>query len=347
VKILQLIDTLNPGGAERMAVNYANSLNHLGYETFLVTTREEGGFKSLINKDVKYFFLQKENTFDRKSILAFKKILDQHVIEVVHAHGTSWFFAVLCKIFGGKFKLIWHNHHGASRKISFTKKIILKFFSRFFDGIISVNNDLKEWGDTNLKCLNTIMLNNFVIANKEIIRKPGGVMNIVCLANLKTVKNHYLLLKACDILENKINLNLHLIGRDLDNRYSKGLKKEFKKRSYIKYYGSVIDPIPILKNMHIGVISSRSEGMPLALLEYGATGLAVISTDVGAISQLLKGYGKIVQSDDFRGLSNAIKEYSNYPKKVENDATQFRQLVLNNYSDKAIIPSYLDFCKTL
>jgi glycosyltransferase involved in cell wall biosynthesis len=347
MKILQLIDTLNPGGAERMAVNYANSLNEFGQESFLISTREEGSFKFLLNKDVKYAFLKRRRTFDFKAIKFFIKYLDQHAIDIVHAHGTSWFFTILCKMAGGKFKLIWHNHYGASRKLSFYKKIILASFSRYFDGVISVNADLKEWAETSLKCSKSIMLDNFVIGYRKLNKGSGNSLNIVCLANLKTVKNHMLLLNACDILINDLDLRLHLIGKDFNDEYSNELKAEFKKRSYVQFYGSVIDPFPILNKTSLGVLSSKSEGMPMALLEYGAAGLAVISTDVGASRQLLNDYGKIVSSDDPKEFSDAIKEYCIYPELALNDSRKFRELVLNKYSDKAVIPKYLNFCKTL
>jgi len=42
MKILQLIDTLNPGGAERMALNYFYALRKAGIHSYLVVTRGLG-----------------------------------------------------------------------------------------------------------------------------------------------------------------------------------------------------------------------------------------------------------------------------------------------------------------
>ena len=347
MKILQLIDTLNPGGAERMAVNYANSVIDFGQESYLMTTREEGGFTKLLNEEVKYSFLKRKKTLDKKAIFNFKKYLHEHCIDIVHAHGTSWFFAVMCKLAGSNFKLIWHNHYGASSELPYSKKKLLTLFSRFFDGIISVNQELKEWADIHFKCRKSISLFNFVVvSNHRKIESRTG-LNIVCLANLKPVKNHKFLLAACDLVSKEININLHLIGKDFDDDYSTKMKKEFIRRSYVKYHGSLLDPDSILNKMQVGILSSNSEGMPMAILEYGAAGLAVVSTDVGACKDIVGGHANIVASGDVEGLAVAIKEYLMDPDKAENESQKFREIILKKFSPNAVIPAYLEFCKKL
>ena len=75
IRILQLIDSLEAGGAERMAVSYANALNRqLGFGA-LATTRSEGQLKNQLDKDVFYVFLNRKKTLDIKALLLFRKIL--------------------------------------------------------------------------------------------------------------------------------------------------------------------------------------------------------------------------------------------------------------------------------
>lgn len=347
MKILQLIDTLHPGGAERMAVNYANSLIDFGQESFLITTREEGGFTKLLNKEVKYSFLERKRIFDRRAILSFKKILYQHNVEIVHAHGTSWFFAVLCKFTGSKFKLIWHNHYGASRKMPFFKKILLISLSQFFDGIISVNQELKEWADDQLKARKSISLVNFVLGSNHRRIEDNAGLNVVCIANLKPVKNHKLLLDACDLVLKEIKINLHLIGQEFGDDYSIEMNKEFNKRSYVKFHGTLLDPGPILNKMQVGVLSSNSEGMPMVILEYGIAGIPVVSTDVGACRDILEENANIVALGDVKGMAYAIKDYLINSDRAEKDSREFREKVLDNFSSHSVIPAYLEFCKNL
>ena len=54
MRILQLIDSLEAGGAERMALNYANALvDTLGFSA-LVATRKEGALLEQIDSKVTY-----------------------------------------------------------------------------------------------------------------------------------------------------------------------------------------------------------------------------------------------------------------------------------------------------
>ena len=61
MRILQLIDSLEAGGAERMAVNYANALATTLEFSSLVATRKEGPLLGEIDSKVIYLFLNKKN----------------------------------------------------------------------------------------------------------------------------------------------------------------------------------------------------------------------------------------------------------------------------------------------
>ena len=49
MRVLQLIDSLNAGGAEKLAVSYANTLADMSLVSFFCATRCEGVLKNQIN----------------------------------------------------------------------------------------------------------------------------------------------------------------------------------------------------------------------------------------------------------------------------------------------------------
>ena len=75
MKVLQIIDSSNVGGAEVLAVNISNELARKGIESHLCVTRKEGELKSMISDSVHYLFLSKQRTLDFKAILKLKKKL--------------------------------------------------------------------------------------------------------------------------------------------------------------------------------------------------------------------------------------------------------------------------------
>ncbi len=85
--------------------------------------------------------------------------------------------------------------------------------------------------------------------------------------------------------------SLHLVGKDFNDDYSLKLNNlieslDLKKNIFL--YGSKPDISNILRQCEIGLLSSKSEGLPLALLEYGLANLPVIATKVGECESVIK-----------------------------------------------------------
>lgn len=72
--------------------------------------------------------------------------------------------------------------------------------------------------------------------------------------------------------------------------------------------GQQTDVLPYLAAMDIGVLSSLAEGFSNSLLEYMASGLPAVATEVGGNREALDGAGILVPPDDSEALANAILE---------------------------------------
>tara|TARA_R100000935_G_C2840189_1_gene170543 strand:- start:240 stop:1322 length:1083 start_codon:yes stop_codon:yes gene_type:complete len=351
MKVLQIIDSLDPGGAERMAINYANLLHKNNIESHICVTRKEGILMEEIDLKVFYVFLDKKNTFDIKAILRLRNYIEKHRIDILHAHGTSYFLGTLIKIFYPSVKLIWHDHYGNSEFLNERKTPILKFCSNFFNGVISVNTKLKVWSQQNLHCKNVIKVNNFITLNSESsiglkLKGNTSAFKIICVANLRPQKDHENLLNAFEILASKYNMTLHLIGNDPHTTYSKKLLEKINKTSFkdkIFYYGSQKNVQEFLVQCDLGVLSSISEGLPLAVLEYGVSGLAVISTNVGQCEEVIMGNGKLVSPRDSNMLAKEILFYYENEHERILDSKKLKSHILSNFSEKLIGSEIIGF----
>ena len=352
LRVLQLIDTLNPGGAERMAVNLANSLVAEIVTSYLCCTREEGLLKEELKEEVRYLFLNKKKSIDVRAFLKLKSFVKKEQIELVHAHGTSWFWAVLLKLSGLKIKLIWHDHYGNSEHLEQRDIKLLKPLSRFFDGIISVNSDLKGWARKRLKSRTVIKLNNFICTHndansEETLKGSSDDFKVVCVANLRPQKDHLNLLTAFEKL-NIDGISLHLIGIDPVTAYSKEVREKiFNSEKKIYYYGSLPEVSGLLRQADLGVLSSRSEGLPLALLEYAFAGLPVVCTDVGQCKEVTDENALLVSAGNPIALVAAIKEYYRDKESRERDATSLQNRVKKAYSKEEVLPFFLKFYNNL
>ncbi|HSQ47418.1 MAG TPA: glycosyltransferase family 4 protein [Lutibacter sp.] len=289
LKVIQLIDSLSPGGAEMMAVNIANALAENNVESHLCATRQEGDLKSKIGAGVGYVFLDKKSTLDFKAIQKLIRYLKSNEINTIHAHATSYFTAFLVKLQLPKITLVWHDHYGNSENLKERKKFPLTLVSKTFKTVITVNNHLLQWAKQHLQAKHCHYLPNFATFGSEnpaITQLHGeNEKRIVCLANLRPQKDHINLLKAFKMVREKhADWTLHLVGMDFKDVYAEEIRATIKQlhlKSCVFLYGSCPDTQHILKQATIGVLSSKSEGLPVALLEYGLAKLPVAVTDVG------------------------------------------------------------------
>jgi len=356
MRIVQVIDSLEVGGAEKMAVNYANALASKIEFSGLISTRAEGNLKYQLSDKVSYLFLNRKGLIDFRAILKFKKYCQDNNIEYIHSHSTSYFISLLVKFIHPKIKIIWHDHNGLSEFISYKETIILQMASFFFKGILVVNNNLKVWAENKLNCKRIVYLPNFTNHNKfinsETILKGDDGKRILCLANLREQKNHFLLLEIAEKLK-KTNPDwtFHLVGKDFEDDYSKQLKKTIKIKNlenHVFIYGSKNDIENIIDQSDIAVLTSMSEGLPVALIEYGLSKKPVISTNVGEIPNIINNEynGFLINNFDSNTFFNRLCYLINDSNRIR-FGNELYKTINENHSDKKIIHNYLNWIITL
>jgi glycosyltransferase involved in cell wall biosynthesis len=132
-----------------------------------------------------------------------------------------------------------------------------------------------------------------------------------------------------ELERNSLNLEFHFIGDIPKSCRLQGSQ-------YI-YYGKLSNSSQIyhiLQDCDILVCPSYSEGMPNVILEGMASGLAIIATDVGAVSAMVsKQNGWLIQPGNKQQLRQAIIEATQIPKEdliVKKESSQL--LVRENFT---------------
>ncbi|MEP2934963.1 MAG: glycosyltransferase [Gilvibacter sp.] len=347
MRILQLIDSLAPGGAETVAVEYANQLQMVGEESFLCATRAEGLLKSRLNSEVGYLLLERKRTLDLFAFNRLVRFCKQNKIEMIHAHATSFFLAWMLKMRLPAIGFVWHDHYGDSENLSKRASATLQVASGYMDTIISVNAILKEWAEAKLKCNHVVFLTNAVsdLDNEQVTDlKLKGIegYRIICLANFRAQKDHFNLINAFEQVNKAIpKTSLHLVGKNWEDGYFNDVNKAIttsKSNSHIYYYGPQSATGSLLRQATLGVLSSQSEGLPMALLEYGMAGLAVVSTAVGACEKVINNADYCVPAGDSEALAKSMLSLLKAPEQMKTWQQQFKARVESDYSIQAIIP---------
>jgi glycosyltransferase involved in cell wall biosynthesis len=355
MRIIQIIDSLEAGGAERMAVNYANALANEIEFSGLVVTRKEGPLFGQIKDEVQYLFLNKKRSIDLKAIFRLRKFVIENKVEIIHAHSTSFFIGFLLKMTYPSIKLIWHDHYGDSEFLSQRPSLGLRFMMFYFEGIITVNQKLKLWAENRLHFKNVIYMPNFpskeVFSETTFLKGIDG-KRIVCVANLREQKNHIMLVNVAKKIRNSHpDWTFHLVGKDFDDDYSNQIMNsilELELEDTVFAYGSKQDVGNILDQSTIALLTSKSEGLPVALLEYGWHKKPVVVTKVGEIPSVVHDgiNGFIVEPDDVELF------YTKLVQLIENDilrtefATALQETISENYSERSIVLKYLKWIES-
>jgi glycosyltransferase involved in cell wall biosynthesis len=353
MRIIQLIDSLEIGGAEKMAVNYANALSKSVEFSGLVATRKEGNLKDKLSSSVYYLYLDRTGLIDLKALFKLKRFCKTNNVSHIQAHSSSFFTAVLLKFLLFKVKIIWHDHNGLSEFLSARKNIALKFASLFFEGIIVVNDQLFIWAKNTLFCNKIIYLANFTVLEKDQIRVTNLEGNdgkrIICVANLRFQKNHFFLLEVARILQNKFpDWSFHLLGKDFQDDYSNRLKTAINDsilKETVFLYDSVQDVQNCIEQSEIAIITSQSEGLPVVLLEYGLLQKPVIATAVGEIPKILKNEcsGYMVEKTDVLGFVGYLEYLIENTEQRKYLAYNLNATIKNEHGEQEIISQFLKF----
>lgn len=353
MRILQLIDSLEAGGAERMAVNYANALADEIVFSGLVATRKEGSLVEQLDEKVKYLFLNRKHIFDVSALFRLRKFVKHHKVTLIHAHSSSFFIGVLLRLTYPRIKLIWHDHYGNSEFLGKRPSLVLSVMNFFFSGVIVVNQQLKVWTQEKLKIKNCIYLPNFYFpeqeSKKQTVLKGLTGKRIVCLANLRAQKNHGLVLDVAKMLKaSHSDWSFHLVGKDWGDAYSEKIKNEISASGLgqtVFLYGSQQDVSNILGQSTIGILASVSEGLPVALLEYGWHQKPVVVTAVGEIPLVIQNgiNGFLVPSQDVDLFYACLEELITHNQLQHDFGSKLYQMVTEAFSAHEVIKKYLNW----
>ena len=114
-------------------------------------------------------------------------------------------------------------------------------------------------------------------------------------------------------------------------------------------YGSKSDIKNIINQSDIAILTSKSEGLPVALIEYGLFKKPVISTKVGEIPLIIKDNvnGFIVNVNDVDLFYQKLLKYILEEDLRVQMGNSLYKTIIENHSEKGIVANYLNWVLSL
>jgi glycosyltransferase involved in cell wall biosynthesis len=180
---------------------------------------------------------------------------------------------------------------------------------------------------------------------RERLGLPEDVFVLGCVARLEEQKGHIYLLQALALLIREApfmaaRLRVLLVG---EGRLRGALEKEaaaLRLDAMVSFLGTRRDVADILRALDGYVMPSLWEGLSLALLEAMASGLPVIASDVGGVSQVLAGatYAIRVPAREHEALATAIRSLFEEPsERRAKRGAEARQRVRAEFSVQSMV----------
>jgi len=280
------------------------------------------------------------------------QLIRQEHIQIIHAHSSSLFLGSLVSLLTGC-RLVWHDHYGPGSARS-RSPWPYRLASHRVSQVFSVTRPLANWAMNTLHIPagQVSYLPNFV-SNSAISRKsielPGTTgQRIVCVANLRPVKDQVNLLRAMQmVVQEHPDAHLLLVGDTSNAEYHASILAEQRLlhlENHVTLMGRREDVAGILACANIAVLASAIEGFPLAILEYGKAHLPVIATNVGECAEILDhgSAGILVEPGNPRALAAALNELLRDPQKGSSLGERLARRVEAMYSEVAAMTTILN-----
>jgi glycosyltransferase involved in cell wall biosynthesis len=323
MKILQILYTLEPGGAEQFVVDLSNELSKQGHIVTLCVLRDDsqsnfGFYKCELSEKIKYLSLKIPVGLRLSNILVLLNLIKRVKPQIVHCHLNLVNYIFPLTIIFPKIKFFHTIHNDARRIVSnkteywirwwFYKNLRMKAITisadttRSFVGYFRISPFKEIYnGRVYPEPSNAY----FEIKNEIQDFKDKGYTVFVHIGRFSVQKNQIMLINVFNkLIQDGKQVVLLIIGPGFDSKEGYKLRNIASKNIF--FLGEKHNISDYLLNVDAFCLSSIYEGMPISLIEAFACGCTPICTPVGGIlNTILNG------ETGFLSLSVSDKDYYN------------------------------------
>ncbi len=296
MKILELVNSLEIGGAEKMVVDLSQALAAEGHTVTVACLRRAGPLaRHLEQSRIEVLELCKPEGFRLETARKLASHLKVRAIEVVHTHNPlvhhyGVFSARLARV-----PVTVTTVHGPANIQARTPSTLLFELSCLWsDRVVSccgtVEQHLKNAtmiaGRRSVVIRNGIPLDAF---DRTACKEPNSVFTFGAVGRLVPVKDHLTLLEAfARVRKSQPHCRLEILGDGPLRGELESRVQALRMADSVRLLGDGLQVPAFLSDIDAFVLSSVSEGLPLTVLEAMGAGRPIVATAVGAIPELLE-----------------------------------------------------------
>jgi glycosyltransferase involved in cell wall biosynthesis len=128
----------------------------------------------------------------------------------------------------------------------------------------------------------------------------GFPINIITVGSINGHKGQVIIVESISLMDKKDRTKIHVyfVGGGLLEKTLKLRCEVLGISDTITFMGVRNDVAELLKNMHLFILPSISEGLPMSIIEALRQGLYIMTTDTGGTQEMIgNGFGEIINRD--------------------------------------------------
>ncbi len=328
--IMHLIDTTGPGGAETIFTQLADTTHRLGCETIAVIRGSGWVADELRRLNIRTYLIDCKGSFNVKFLTSLLKLIRQENVLLIQSHllGSNVYASLAGLLTGTPVFSTFHGYVDISpnERFRFLKFLLISLGSK---KVIAVTTQMKSalqktFGLNSNKIdvipngVDTSFFNRGSAAPiREELGIPSEATIIGCLGNVRKAKNYNLAIDTIAELKRQNFIAYLLIAGDDKNALAESHRKYAEEKGvsdFVKWLGFYQDTPGYLNSLDIFLLSSSTEGHPLALTQAMSVGVPVVATKCGVEEILKHEYNAMLaEVGDSASLAINIQRLTNDP----------------------------------
>jgi glycosyltransferase involved in cell wall biosynthesis len=341
VKVCYIVDNLNIGGLEKVAIDIILSLK--GYECQVWCLKEKGVLAGEL--EAKGILMREFNFEGGLSFASVKKLvreLKKEKFSIIHSHGlfpSVW--ARVAAIFAGIPVRIDHCH-STYYGLCLKDRIKLRLLSFYTTAIVTVSQAAQKSliyiGIPRHKIkviyngIDDIALDKAGVREKvrAALGLAGDDFVIACLGRLVAMKGQRYLIEALiEVRKRHVRCKCLIIGDGPERERLQNQVKKLGLDGVVYFLGLRRDIPDLLSAAELLIVPSvLREGLPLVLIEAEAMSLPILATDIGGIPEVVErgGNGFVVEPGNAGALAGKILYLIEHPEQLRSMARRSREI---------------------
>jgi glycosyltransferase involved in cell wall biosynthesis len=309
LRVVHLIDQLNPGGAERFTMDVVALLDGDRFERTICETRAAHDWfpghgraetlSELHARGVRVIELRRRGRFDLAAWRPLLRMLRRERVQILHAHmfGSSLWGTIAARLAG--VPIVVAHEHGSPEAVGTARGLLERtVLARGVTAYLAVSEveRARLVEQRGIPAAKARVLPNGISATPldpgrdvraELGLDPSAKV-LVSVGVLRPEKAFDDLIRAAALARARVpELRLVLIGDGSQRPELEALVAELGAGDLVLFAGSRTDVPALLPAADVAVNSSEREGSPLSVMEYMEAGLPVVASRVGGLPEIV------------------------------------------------------------